>query len=67
MKNKDDSADQRKDYRRKKLENKYSHEKNRVHDDDNQKKTQQQKKEIKKIKESFEDEEWEDWDRYYNH
>lgn len=26
-----------------------------------------QKKEIKKIKESFQDEEWEDWDRYYNH
>lgn len=25
------------------------------------------KQEIKKIKQSYEDEEWEDWDRYYNH
>jgi hypothetical protein len=25
------------------------------------------KKEVKKLKESFIDEEWEDWDRYYNH
>lgn len=25
------------------------------------------KQEIKKKKQSFEDEEWEDWDRYYNH
>lgn len=24
-------------------------------------------KDVKKIKESFQDEEWEDWDRYYNH
>jgi hypothetical protein len=24
-------------------------------------------KDVKKIKESFKDEEWEDWDRYYNH
>lgn len=23
--------------------------------------------EIKKIKQTYEDEEWEDWDRYYNH
>ena len=25
-----------------------------------------EKKHIKKIKESFSDEEWEDWDKYYN-
>ena len=25
------------------------------------------KPEYKKIKESFEDEEWDDWDKYYNH
>jgi hypothetical protein len=25
------------------------------------------KKEYKKIKETFDDEEWEDWDKYYNH
>jgi hypothetical protein len=25
------------------------------------------KQEIKKIKQTYEDEEWEDWDRYYNH
>ena len=25
------------------------------------------KKEVKKLKESFIDEEWEDWDKYYNH
>jgi hypothetical protein len=25
------------------------------------------KKEIKKLKESFDDEEWENWDRFYNH
>lgn len=25
------------------------------------------KQEIKKIKQGYEDEEWEDWDRYYNH
>ena len=66
MKSREDGQDSRKDYRRKKLENKYHHEKNKIFDDDIQRKTQQ-KKEIKKIKESFDDEEWEDWDRYYNH
>lgn len=25
------------------------------------------KKHIKKVKQSFEDEEWQDWDKYYNH
>jgi hypothetical protein len=25
------------------------------------------KQEIKKIRQSYDDEEWEDWDRYYNH
>lgn len=38
---------------------------NYIDDDKDIKHTQ--KKEIKKIKESFQDEEWEDWDRYYNH
>lgn len=36
-------------------------------DDDDLKRKNISKKELKKIKESYEEEEWEDWDRYYNH
>ena len=36
-------------------------------DDDFIRKKNIEKKTIKRIKESFDDEEWEDWDRYYNH
>lgn len=65
MKDKDDFD--RKDSRRKKinLKNNKKHI-NSVDDDfiDNKKLSS---KEIKKLKESFQDEEWEDWDRYYNH
>ncbi len=65
MKDKEDFD--RKDSRRKKinLKNNKKHV-NSVDDDfvDNKKLNS---KEIKKLKESFQDEEWEDWDRYYNH
>jgi hypothetical protein len=64
MKDKEDFD--RKDSRRKKinLKNNKKHV-NSVDDDfvDNKKLNS---KEIKKLKESFQDEEWEDWDRYYN-
>ena len=35
--------------------------------DDDTIKKHNAKKEIKKIKESFDDEEWEQWDQHYNH
>ena len=39
----------------------------RVSDDEEDKKHSISKQEIKKRKQSYLDEEWEDWDQYYNH
>lgn len=36
-------------------------------DNDELKRKNLSKQELKKIKETYEEEEWEDWDRYYNH
>lgn len=63
--NKNDDLGSRKDFRRKKLQNKNLH-KHSNNEDDFEARSNK-KKEIKKIKEDFENEEWEDWDRYYNH
>jgi hypothetical protein len=54
-----------KDFRRKKLQSKNLYKQNGFDDEIEAKNLN--KKEIKKIKENFQDEEWEDWDRYYNH
>lgn len=63
--NKPEENQDRKQERRKKFSKPKNKNKEYVDDDKDIKHTQ--KKEIKKIKESFQDEEWEDWDRYYNH
>lgn len=65
MKNKEEDTD-RKSTRREKIKKKNLR-KDFSFDDENQEKNHLHKKELKKIKEEFEDEEWEDWDRYYNH
>jgi len=63
MKNPDNFED-RKQHRRNKI--KKQHIKKHLLDDDDVRQ-HNVKKDIKKLKESFEDEEWEDWDQYYNH
>lgn len=63
--NKNDDFGNRKDFRRKKLQSKNLYKHNHPEDDIEAK--SHKKKEIKKIKEDFDNEEWEDWDRYYNH
>jgi hypothetical protein len=64
MKNEEDNFFERKQDRRKKFQNK-SQKKDWNNDEHIiNKKT---KHEIKEKKEHLEEEEWEDWDRYYNH
>jgi len=63
MKNSEDNND-RKSERRNKF-NKKHHVKKPFVDDDIVGKNHA-KKELKKLKESFEEEEWKDWDEYYN-
>ena len=64
---KEDKFDRKED-RRKKLNKKQgSGEKPFVFDDDSEKKHVSFKRERQKIKEEVDEEEWEDWDRYYNH
>ena len=65
MKNSEENPD-RKIIRRENIKKK-STEKDFFIDKDNEEQNHFQKKELKKIKESLEEEEWEDWDRYYNH
>lgn len=55
----------RKEYRRKKIKDK-SNRKFYDSDDPLDRKAHKQS-EVKKIKEEIDNEEWEDWDRYYNH
>lgn len=58
----------RKEDRRKKLNKKQnSTEKPFTFEDDSEKKQVSFKRERQKIKEEIDEEEWEDWDRYYNH
>lgn len=66
--NRPEDNQDRKQERRKKFSKPKNKSKNRDHylEEDNDIK-HIAKKEAKRIKESFEDEEWEDWDRYYNH
>lgn len=58
---------ERKDDRRKKIKLKTNKKKVNEFEDDSLYRENIAKKEVKKLKESFQDEEWEDWDRYYNH
>lgn len=62
MTNSDDFEDRKQPRRKIKKQNIKKH----LLDDDQIQKNKA-KKEIKKIKESFDDEEWENWDKYYNH
>ncbi len=64
MKNNDEEFLDRKQNRRKKLQNK-DHKKPWV--DDDYIINKKNKHNIKEKKEHFDEEEWEDWDRYYNH
>lgn len=64
MKKKDNNPD-RKQIRRDSLKHKFS--KKEFDTDDNQKKQNFDKKQIKKLRETMDDDEWEDWERYYNH
>lgn len=57
----------RKDHRRKKIKIKTHKKQVDPVDSDFIDQGNPTKGDIKKIKESFKDEEWEDWDRYYNH
>ena len=62
----DRDSDNPKDKRREKFGNKKQ--KPKLFDENDDVKRQNlSKQELKKIKESYEEEEWEDWDRYYNH
>jgi hypothetical protein len=65
MKDKDDFD--RKDNRRKKINLKNNKKHINSIDDDFIENRKLDSKDIKKLKETFQDEEWEDWDRYYNH
>jgi hypothetical protein len=65
MKDKEDFD--RKDNRRKKIKLKNNKKHIDSVDDDFIDNKKLISKDVKKIKETFQDEEWEDWDRYYNH
>lgn len=65
MKQEDDFFD-RKNNRRKKIKNKFD-KKGPVEDNDDRFLNRKIKNQIKQQKEHLEEEEWEDWDRYYNH
>lgn len=62
----DSDFDNSKDKRREKFGNKKRKQK-LFNDNDDIKRKNLSKQELKKIKETYEEEEWEDWDRYYNH
>jgi hypothetical protein len=66
MTNFEDYDDKKNSSRRQKFTGKKKHTKKDMLDDEIISKNYE-KKQIKKIKESFDDEEWEDWDKYYNH
>jgi hypothetical protein len=66
MKNFEKDEENPKEKRREKFNSK----KNQSHyidDNDDLRRKNLSKKELKKIKEIYQEEEWEDWDRYYNH
>jgi hypothetical protein len=66
MKNFDSESENPKEKRREKFNSK-KHQYSRIEDNDDLRKKNISKKELKKIKETYQEEEWEDWDRYYNH
>jgi len=66
MKNFEKDEENQKEKRREKFNSKKNHY-HRIDDNDELRKKNLSKKELKKIKENYQEEEWEDWDRYYNH
>lgn len=66
MKQEDDFLDRKND-RRKKIKTSKFDKKNLSEDGDDKILNKKIKNQIRKQKEDFETEEWEDWDRYYNH
>ena len=67
MNNFDNDFPNEKEKRREKFKKKHQNGDNYFEEDDINKRKNISKKELKKIKESYQEEEWEDWDRYYNH
>lgn len=65
MSNNKDSKPDRKEDRRQKINKKFSY--RDAMPDDDYPKSNHMNRERKKIREEFDEEEWEDWDRYYNH
>lgn len=65
LNNNKDSKPDRKEDRRQKIDKKFLYRDN-LSDDDGIK-NHHIKRERKKIKEELDDEEWENWDRFYNH
>lgn len=63
--NNKDSRPDRKEDRRQKIDKKFSR-KDEIYDEDGIR-SHQIKRERKKLQEELDDEEWENWDRYYNH
>lgn len=66
MKNFDKEFENPKEKRREKFNSK-KNQNHKIDDNDELRRKNISKKEIKKIKETYQEEEWEDWDRYYNH
>jgi hypothetical protein len=66
MKNFDQEFENPKEKRREKFHTKKNHYP-RIDENDELRRKNLSKKELKKIKENYQEEEWEDWDRYYNH
>jgi hypothetical protein len=62
----DNEFDDPKDKRREKFGHK-KHKNRAFEESEDIKRQNLSKQELKKIKETYEEEEWEDWDRYYNH
>ena len=66
MQKEPDDFQSRKEHRRNKIKHKSSY-RDSDYDDPIERKAKKHNSDIKKIKEEIDEEEWEDWDRYYNH
>lgn len=66
MKEKEDPSE-RKNQRRKNIKFKNHKKNDQIFDDEENVKKNLSKRDYKRTKETLEDEEWEDWDRHYNH
>jgi hypothetical protein len=67
MAKKEDKFDRKEDRRKKLTKRQESGDKSFTHEDEPERKQVFFKRERQKIKEEIDEEEWENWDRYYNH